>query len=276
MSVIPFDHIESTDIIRKTEEFLRVSTGMAVKVLEYSGGDLSFSCSSAAEKKNVVCHETIEGKYLNRLNRTRAPIMYRSPSGHLRILVPILLERELAGLFFLGMGATCRMKESEVPVLLSYVEDLCKYVVQNETAFLRSLKKNSTTVQGEVLRKALRYIQQHADSNELTLGDVARHNGISYSYLSRLFKAEMKTTFVEYRQQVRMERAARLLTDHRMTVDQVALACGFEDSSYFCKSFKKVYGDTATSYRRRFLSEPGPVHAPGSKSVTSARPPQAL
>ena len=48
-----------------------------------------------------------------------------------------------------------------------------------------------------------------------------------------------------------MRLAVRLLQTSAGSVKEVAAACGYEDTSYFCKVFRKFYGTTPAGFRDR-------------------------
>jgi AraC-like DNA-binding protein len=53
-----------------------------------------------------------------------------------------------------------------------------------------------------------------------------------------------------YIQAIQMERASRLLTHHPdMPVTEVARQCGFDETSSFGHTFKRIYGCSPTQYR---------------------------
>lgn len=58
-------------------------------------------------------------------------------------------------------------------------------------------------------------------------------------------------TPIEYLNYYRLERASYLLTSTDLPVTQVAMDCGFNDLSYFIRSFKKYRGITPKKYRDR-------------------------
>ena len=49
------------------------------------------------------------------------------------------------------------------------------------------------------------------------------------------------------------QRAAELLCGTTLQVTAIAAQCGFEDSSYFARSFRQLYGCGPTEFRRRTL-----------------------
>jgi AraC-like DNA-binding protein len=74
--------------------------------------------------------------------------------------------------------------------------------------------------------------------------------GISASHLSRVFKQTTGQTFERYLMQRRVELAKRLLLDPANNVSTVALQCGFTDSSYFARVFRKLAGSSPAEYAR--------------------------
>ena len=60
-------------------------------------------------------------------------------------------------------------------------------------------------------------------------------------------------TPIEYLKDYRVERAARKLLGSDMPITQIAYTCGFNDLSYFIKTFKKIKGCTPKNYRKRLI-----------------------
>ena len=59
----------------------------------------------------------------------------------------------------------------------------------------------------------------------------------------------------QYILQLRIETAKRHLQTNNMTIQDLAINCGFYNSSYFSKYFKKIVGITPTEYKKQILSE---------------------
>jgi len=88
-------------------------------------------------------------------------------------------------------------------------------------------------------------------SDDITRDSVARHFHISPNYLSQLFQKEGVVKFNEYLNHVRLEQAKRLLKRHDFKVKEVATRCGFNNSNYFCRLFKKETECSPIEYRTR-------------------------
>src|SRR5690625_557593 len=106
------------------------------------------------------------------------------------------------------------------------------------------------TTQNEI-QMVLNYIELHYMDN-ISLEDVADFVNLSPSYVSRLFKQEVKTTFVNYVTGRKVEHAKKLLQYTEVPVIQIALKLSYQEHTYFSKVFKKVVGVTPTEYRNKF------------------------
>jgi AraC-like DNA-binding protein len=103
--------------------------------------------------------------------------------------------------------------------------------------------KHATT-----LRRAERYIQDNF-TRKLSLAEVAAAAGLSPAYFSTVFKNEMGENFSDYLVRLRNELAARLLVGTDRSLADIAADCGFEDQSWFSKTFKRCMGTSPGRYR---------------------------
>lgn len=104
-----------------------------------------------------------------------------------------------------------------------------------------------------MIKKGIDYINLHYD-RPLTLGEVADHSGMSYSWFSRLFKKVSRYNFKEYLTLVRLNKARNLLRDTRTPITEISHSCGFHEHKYLIAAFNKYCGLTPTEYRKRFVS----------------------
>ena len=102
---------------------------------------------------------------------------------------------------------------------------------------------------GRLLREAVRYIDEHFDSEDISLNRVAEEISISPNHFSSIFSQEMGITFIEYLIQKRMERAKQLLRTTQLRSSEIAYQVGYRDPHYFSSTFRKTQGMTATEYR---------------------------
>ncbi len=259
MPAVSFDCLKSADIMTSTTDLLNRFTGLDFGFFDIHDREIFFPCAlknksnpACAKCQSPVCTR-IRPDVVEDFARHKKITFFSCPFGMTKILVPLMLNDELAGILFVGENGSAAVDEAQRDALSKFLYRIGNYIVENESTFLPSFNGSNLSYQQELIQKVSRTIWSHVHCRDLSLAEVARKNGVSYCYLSRLFKNEIGMTFVEYRRKVKMHVAAKLLKDCRLTVDQVARACGFEDGSYFCKSFKKIYGYTPAGFRRRFI-----------------------
>ncbi len=78
----------------------------------------------------------------------------------------------------------------------------------------------------------------------LRRAELARLFRLTPDHLTRLFRQHAGMSFAEYACRLRIDRARHLLATTELSVKEVARHCGFHDSSYFVKVFKKFIGHT--------------------------------
>ncbi|MHB9293755.1 putative HTH-type transcriptional activator RhaR [Hollandina sp. SP2] len=100
------------------------------------------------------------------------------------------------------------------------------------------------------LRKAERFIWENY-TRKLCLQEVADASGLSAPYFSTIFKEEMGENLSSYLNRLRVEKAATLLTETDLSLNEIAWTCGFEDQSWFSKIFKSYTGINPRKYREQ-------------------------
>ena len=89
----------------------------------------------------------------------------------------------------------------------------------------------------------------------LTLDDLAKRSGFSAQHLNRVFQRVLGITPLKYLARVRMERAAELLRDGRLSIAAIAQAVGFEDPYYFSRQFSQHFKTSPSQYRAQAGSD---------------------
>lgn len=88
------------------------------------------------------------------------------------------------------------------------------------------------------------------------LDDVAMAANLSRARLCTLFKEELKTTPLQYLEDLRMERAAQLLRFTSTDAETISRTLGYEDRKYFDKRFKRIHQLTPFQYRKKSKNNP--------------------
>jgi LacI family transcriptional regulator len=96
--------------------------------------------------------------------------------------------------------------------------------------------------------KAVRYIRQHANE-DIDVGDVLRHVGISRTALDNRFLSALGHTAHEEIRRVRLKRARELLAESDLKLETIAERCGFRHGEYLGAVFRSEFGQTPGEFR---------------------------
>lgn len=100
------------------------------------------------------------------------------------------------------------------------------------------------------IKQAIGHIrtQSHRD---ISLDEIASLVGLSKYYFAREFKKITGYTFISYVNLIRCENAKRLLAEEQMSIGSVGRSCGFDNASYFTRTFSSIVGCTPIEYREK-------------------------
>ena len=113
------------------------------------------------------------------------------------------------------------------------------FVIEND-------KSGRNTVEKEMIL----YIQQ-SFAGEISLKEFGKQFHLSEKYVSRYFKEHFHITLSKYVTYLRLEHAKQLLQNTDIPVTEVAMQSGYQNVSYFIRSFKKTYGVSPLKYRKK-------------------------
>ncbi|KRE36795.1 response regulator transcription factor [Paenibacillus sp. Soil522] len=99
------------------------------------------------------------------------------------------------------------------------------------------------------IQQAVRYIHSVLPG-DITLQEVAAKVHLNPSYLSQLFKQQMKINFIDYVLEHRMEKAKQFLSQTTLRVSEIAERVGYSDLAYFSNAYKRITGMTPSEYRK--------------------------
>jgi AraC-like DNA-binding protein len=96
-------------------------------------------------------------------------------------------------------------------------------------------------------KKVLSYIED-SYTEHVSLEDMAKVAGMSPKYFCRFFREMSYRTPIDYLNYYRIERACEQLITTKANIIEVAFNCGFNDLSYFIKTFRNYKGITPKQY----------------------------
>ncbi|MBQ8279032.1 MAG: helix-turn-helix transcriptional regulator [Roseburia sp.] len=102
----------------------------------------------------------------------------------------------------------------------------------------------------EKLKRILKYIENHY-MHKITIADAAAEVSLSQSHFMKYFKNTMGTSFIDYLGEYRLTMASRLLLSSDSSILAISEEVGYDNLSYFNRTFKKRYGMTPSAYRKK-------------------------
>lgn len=100
------------------------------------------------------------------------------------------------------------------------------------------------------MRQILKYLEQHY-AEPLTIQKMAEASGFSQSHFMKFFKNTFGMPFTAYLRDYRLTIASRLLLASEDTILNIASSTGFENLSYFNRTFRQKFGMTPREFRKR-------------------------
>jgi AraC-like DNA-binding protein len=99
----------------------------------------------------------------------------------------------------------------------------------------------------------LRRVKSAMEAAEMSLSleALATMAGLSPAHFCTAFRQSTGLPPRRWQMRLRTERAKTLLADPRLSLTEIALACGYASSSHFATSFRRATGMTPSMYRRR-------------------------
>ena len=126
-------------------------------------------------------------------------------------------------------------------ILLQFILEMWEkgFVIEND-------KSGRNTIEKEMIS----YIQQNF-MEKISLKEFSEQFHLSEKYISRYFKEHFHITLSQYITHLRLEHAKQLLQDTDIPVTEIAMQSGYQNVSYFIRSFKKTYGVSPLKYRKK-------------------------
>ena len=95
----------------------------------------------------------------------------------------------------------------------------------------------------------LRYVNDNY-AQPISLSTLADYTGLTIPYISRIFKEQFGSTFLEYLQTIRLEHAVNDIRSTDKSLTRISLDNGFPNSASFIRKFREVYGMTPGDFRK--------------------------
>ena len=176
---------------------------------------------------------------------------------------------------FMGVGVNELLEELGITFFNPVYPDLSELINFWSESICRITNKNAELITQSVLLHALSYIdntdsKEHDKKNndnvfeaivnyidnhyrepDLSLKKLSEIFSYTEKYLSHIFKKKMDVSFKTYINNIRIQYAYHLIENNETSVSKIAYLCGYSDSLYFSKVFKKARGISPSDYIKK-------------------------
>ncbi len=210
-------------------------------------------------------HEAFE-----RVKKTGEIEIYQCQFHLSEACVPIYSYGQLTGFLMMGQAKTDSLFDHDI------IHKLARPYIDSETDLKEAIKHipiktnhqilafstileicanyltstNSITMEDDLANVAKKYIIENLDT-DITMEVLCEKLYCSKAALTQHFKAAFGTTIHSFLIECRINRSCELLKNKNLSIQQISSMCGFNDTSYFSKVFKKKCKLTPKQYREQ-------------------------
>lgn len=208
-------------IVKNFDNYERIILSVSEPLLD------DFISSSPSMKENIVYQKT-QGTYVLHLH-----------------------SENFTNVLSLVQDVTQRLAKGENPQ--SFSNNYLVYQVLQDifepSSSMPSLSNKS--VLDQRLVSILEYIESHLTDSDLNLDHVAAHFHLNKYYFSHYFKNNMNLPFYRYVLLKRLSYAVTMIKQNQISIEKIAMKCGFSDYSSFYRMFKKEYSLSPKKLQKR-------------------------
>ena len=135
-----------------------------------------------------------------------------------------------------------------------FVERFYKSECKDKSILLKIIEliRSTPTVKPNphpIIERITEYIN-HNLNEDMSINNIAKEMNISVYYLSHLFKQVTGISILEYRNELRLTKAKQMLIESRLSVNEIAIRCGFCNASYFAEVFSRSEKISPSQFRK--------------------------
>lgn len=139
------------------------------------------------------------------------------------------------------------------PIVRAEIYEMLKGIRQSLDTLVKE-PEEYREIEPSAISRVAKYVEENYTDSSINLTSTAQMFGFNPSYLSRRFKAEVGTSFIEHLTECRMKKAIALAKENEKMF-AAATAVGIPDPNYFGRCFKKYTGVNYSEYCKQLHSK---------------------
>ncbi len=126
--------------------------------------------------------------------------------------------------------------------------DLCVWIGNALNDFIEQVYSVQDRAKTSQVAPAMAFIEENY-REPIALADIAKAAHLSVSRLAHVFKEQMSMTLIDYLTHTRIDKAKELLLSTNKSCTQICFEVGYNNQSYFTRTFKDIAGITPRQFR---------------------------
>ena len=160
-----------------------------------------------------------------------------------QILQPRICDPFVTTLFDRMVEEVNGIKPFYLSACMAYAAQLVVYLYRNYRMDTEQIPSDTqTSAKVKLIKNAIQYINLHYQE-QISLDELAKELGYTRCHFSHVFTEITGVSAKHYLLLVRCAKAKAMLDNGNYSIKEVALTCGFSDSSYFSRVYKKYFGE---------------------------------
>jgi len=161
-------------------------------------------------------------------------------------------DSKLAG-YIDGMIDAQMLPKSRDLVHKSLLYSFLACLIENSSTDEKASYKNRN-ISDFYVKKAVEFINMNY-SRKMSIEEMTKFLGLSRKYFSKIFKGITNTTPKEYLMNYRVNKACELMSEHSLSISNIARSVGYDDPLLFSKIFKKIKGFSPREYEKKIEAQ---------------------
>jgi AraC-like DNA-binding protein len=187
--------------------------------------------------------------------------LYNLQFVNITISIMVLVNKVVLALSEM-LGNTSRSFDLEVSgfykktINAEFMDDIFRELGQYIESALKGREKTIRENKNSItMAEIIDFIQNNYSNKNLSSQMISDYLGMSNRYIMYRFKENTGISLGEYIVDIRMRKAAALLQNTNLSIQQVALQIGIENYTYFYRLFKNAYHCTPKEFIKRFRTD---------------------
>lgn len=265
---------EEVDIPKSAPRRQQVSTNYHVLIVDDDPEIANYICQELSDRYHcAICangKEALESVLKNPPHLVISDVLMPEMSGieltkrikanvninHIPVILVTALSDTQSNVEGLNVGAAAYLtKPFNVTLLKTTVDNIIKSrqrlknVYEGKQTVEKKIPKTELQTPDErLMKRVMKAVEQHIFDHTLSVETLAAEVGISRVHLNRKLKELTNQTTTDFIKNIRLKRAAELLSQKKHSIAEVADMVGFQNANNFSTAFRKLYGVSPREY----------------------------